>query len=203
MDQLASVCGRAGHALLIDCRTLAVTHVRVPEAIAVLVVHSGLSRTLERSEYAARRAECERIAAELGLRALRDATPEQVEHEPLARHVVSENARVHATAAALERGDLAQVGELFLASHASLRDDYRVSTDELDALVEELVGAGAAGARLTGAGFGGCVVGVAEANAAAAILERATAGYAAATGRAPTAWICAPAGGAGSIQPPP
>ena len=103
MDQLSSIFGRAGHALLIDCRALEITPVPLPSGIAVLVVHSGLPRTLAGSEYAARRAECESIASELGLESLRDATPEQVARAPRARHVVSENARVLATVDALPR----------------------------------------------------------------------------------------------------
>ena len=182
MDQLASVCGRAEHAVRIDCRNLEIAQVPLPATLAVVVVHSGIPRTLERSEYADRRAACERIAGELGLQSLREATLEQVADRPLARHVVTENGRVLATAAALAAGDLDALPGLFLESHASLRDDFRVSTPELDALVEGLVAAGALGARLTGAGFGGCVVGVCRAQDAAAVGERATASYRASTG---------------------
>jgi len=202
MDQLASVCGRAGHALLIDCRSLEVTAAPIAHELGVLVIHSGLPRTLEGSEYADRRAGCERIARQLGLRSLRDATAEQVADEPLARHVVAENGRVAASAEALARGDVAQLGELFLESHASLRDDYRVSTPELDTLVDALVAAGAAGARLTGAGFGGCVVAVAERARADDVLAEAAATYATQTGREPRVWLCEAADGAGPIEPP-
>ena len=104
MDQLASVAARAGHALLIDCRSLELRHVRMPDEAAIVVVHSGVPRTLERSAYSERRAACERIATVLGLGSLRDATLDQVLDEPLARHVVTENARVEQTAAALEIG---------------------------------------------------------------------------------------------------
>ncbi len=103
MDQLASLFGRAGHALLIDCRTTEITPVAIPSSIAVLVVHCGMPRTLVGSEYATRRAECEAVAEALGLRALRDATAEQVRDSPRARHVVAEDARVLATADALNR----------------------------------------------------------------------------------------------------
>ncbi len=158
MDQLASVFGKAGHALLIDCRDTTVTPIAIPPSMAVLVVHCGVPRTLVGSEYATRRAECEAVATALGIDALRDATAEQVRDSPRARHVVAENARVVAMARALPRGDLSVLGPLLLESHASLRDDFEVSTPELDALVDVLVACGAAGARLTGAGFGGCVV---------------------------------------------
>jgi galactokinase len=166
MDQLASALGVAGHALLIDCRSLEVTPVPLPDDVGVIVVDSGLPRTLAGSAYAERRAACEAIAAHLGLAALRDATLDQVADEPRARHVVTENERVLAAADALRANDLEALGRLMLESHASLRDDYEVSTPELDALVAQLVAAGCAGARLTGAGFGGCVVGVAPAGEA-------------------------------------
>ena len=201
MDQLASAAGRDGHALLIDCRTLAVTYAPMPPEFGIVVVNSGVPRTLERTAYSERRAATERIAASLGLRALRDATLEQVADEPLARHVVSENARVHETADALSVGNLAALGTLFAQSHASLRDDYRVSIRELDALVDALVDAGARGARLTGAGFGGCVVAVCEAGAAAAIAESGAETYRAATGREPTAYVVRAESGAGPFTP--
>jgi galactokinase len=194
MDQLASVAARADHALLIDCRTLGLRHVRIPVDAAIVVVHSGVPRTLEQSAYAERRAACERIARELGLRSLRDATLDQVLDEPLGRHVVTENARVEQTAEALEQGDLRRVGELMRESHASLRDDYEVSTPELDALTELLESAGAHGARLTGAGFGGCVVAIASSAAADRILETASASY-------ELVWVVRASNGAGQLQP--
>jgi galactokinase len=188
MDQLASIAGRKRHALRIDCRSLELRHVRIPDDAAVVVVHSGVQRALERSEYAERRAGCERIAAALGLRSLREATLDQVRDEPLGRHVVTENARVEETAAALEAGNLPRVGELMSESHASLRDDYRVSTPKLDALVEQLVSAGAYGARLTGAGFGGCVVGITRLENAPDIARSF-----------PTAWTVEASDGAGPL----
>jgi galactokinase len=165
----------------------------------VLVVHSGLPRTLAGSEYAVRRAECEAIASRLGLASLRDATPEQVAREPRARHVVSENARVLATVDALRNRDLVALGELLRASHASLRDDYGVSTPELDLLVEMLVDHGAAGARLTGAGFGGCVVALVQRNHADNIAAKAARSYEAETGREATAFVVHAVDGAGEI----
>jgi galactokinase len=196
MDQLASLFGRAGHALLIDCRDSGVTPVAIPPSIAVLVVHSGVPRTLAGSEYARRRAECEAVAAELGLRALRDATAAQVRNAPRARHVVSENSRVLETAAALPGGDLSVLGPLLLASHASLRDDFGVSTPELDTLVDVLVSSGAAGARLTGAGFGGAVVALAQRNHADDVLAKTTLRYRAATGHEPMAFVARAVDGA-------
>ena len=164
MDQLASVAGVAGSALLIDCTSLRWEPVPLPDGVEVVVVNSGESRALATSAYAERRASVEEAARLLG-QPLREA-PTGALDDPLlrrrARHVVTENARVLAFAAALRAGDLAAAGELMLASHASLRDDFEVSTPILDALVARLSNTpGVWGARLTGAGFGGCVVALA------------------------------------------
>jgi galactokinase len=172
MDQMASVFGQAGHALLLDCRTLQITPVALPRAVAVVVVHSGVARRLEQSAYAQRRAACEAAATRLGVASLRDARPEQVAGDPIARHVVSENERVREFVDALRGGDVERCGELMLESHASLRDDFGVSTVELDRLVDRLVAAGAYGARLTGAGFGGCAVALCAADRAADVAQR-------------------------------
>ena len=200
MDQLASLFGQAGHALLIDCRDTAITPVAIPPSIAVLVVHSGVPRTLVGSEYATRRAECEAVAAGLGIPALRDASAEQVRDSPRARHVVAENARVLQTADALPRGDLSVLGPLLLDSHASLRDDFGVSTPELDTLVDVLLTSGAAGARLTGAGFGGCVVALTQRNHADDVLAKTTLRYHAATGLEPMGFVARAVDGARVVR---
>jgi galactokinase len=181
MDQLTSIFGRADHALLIDCRSLEAEPIPLPDSVAVVVVHSGLPRTLAGSEYAQRRAACEAAAGRLGVPALRDATLDQVQDDPIARHVVTENARVLATADALRAGELERLGPLLLASHASLRDDFRVSTPELDLLVELLTEHGANGARLTGAGFGGCVVALTTPDGSHGLMSKVTSDYQAAT----------------------
>jgi galactokinase len=163
MDQLASLAGVDGHALLIDCHDLTVRPVRVPSWLEVVVVHSGEERALAGSAYAERRAQCEAAEARVGplrlasidaLGAIDDGVVRR-----RARHVVTENARVRGFAAALEAQDAATAGALMVASHASLRDDFEVSTAALDALVDRLCAVpGVHGARLTGAGFGGCAV---------------------------------------------
>lgn len=198
-DQFTSLAAHAGHVMLLDCRTLAVEHLALPDTLAVLVVHSGVARTLEGSPWVARRAESFEAAKRLGVRVLRDATATQVEHEPRARHVVNEIARVLAFADALRHGDVDSLGPLLLASHASSRDDMQVSIPELDTLVECLVDAGALGARLTGGGFGGCVVALAPAVSAHAVLDRACAAYRVRAGREPTAWLVRPSQGAGAL----
>jgi galactokinase len=199
MDQLTSLAGRSGHALLIDCRSLAVEPIALPRELAPVVVHSGMPRALAESVYGERRRSCEEAAARLGLPALRDATPEQVSDDPLARHVVSENDRVLTAARALAAGDGSALGVLLTESHASLRDDFEVSTPELDALVAALLDAGALGARLTGAGFGGCVVAVAPRATAERMLDTATARYRAETGLEPTSFVVRAADGASAL----
>jgi len=198
MDQLASISGRCGQALLIDCRSLAIEPVALPEALAVIVVDSGRARELEQTAYADRQAACKAAAARLGLRSLRDATLEQVVDDPRARHVVSENERVLAAAAALTAGDTASLGPLLAASHASLRDDYEVSTPELDVAVAALEAEGALGARLTGAGFGGCVVALAPRADAGRIAAEGAARYRAETGLDPAVHLVRAAAGAGA-----
>lgn len=202
MDQLASLFGVADDALLLDCRTLEVAPVPLPRSHAVLVAHSGVPRTLVGSAYAERRAACEAAARRLGLAALRDASPEQVADDPLARHVVSENQRVLDFAAALRRRDVNALGPLLLASHASLRDDYAVSTPELDLLVDLLVDHGAIGARLTGAGFGGCVVALVQRNHADDCAAKTVTAYRASTGLEPEAFVVRAVDGAGRVDDP-
>ncbi len=158
MDQMVSALGRPREPLLIDCRDADVERVALPEDVVVAVVDSGVRRSLSDGRYAERRAACEAAAARIGVRSLRDAAPEQVADDPVARHVVSENERVHRMVRALRAGDLVEAGAVLTDGHESLRDDFAVSTPELDALVERMVGLGAYGARLTGGGFGGCVI---------------------------------------------
>ena len=168
MDQLASASGVAGHALLIDCHDRSVTPVELPDDVEVRVIHSGQSRQLAGSAYGERRAAVEAAEQVLGpLRLIRGADAADRLDDPVlrrrARHVIAENARVRAFAHALSSGDLVGAGQEMAASHASLRDDFEVSTDVLDALVDRLQEtAGVFGARLTGAGFGGCVVALTE-----------------------------------------
>lgn len=200
MDQMASVCGRTGHALLLDCRTLAIDPVALPDSVAIVVVHTGVARRLVDSAYAQRRTACELAAETAGVAMLRDATLEQVADDPFARHVVSENRRVLDFVAALRAGDLDQCGRLMDASHASLRDDFHVSTPELDTLVDALLHSGAYGARLTGAGFGGCAVALVPADTVDSVVERAVARYRSATAREPIPLLVRAVDGAGVVD---
>jgi galactokinase len=163
MDQLTSALGVAGHALLLDCGALTVTPVALPDDAEVVVVHSGQERRLAESAYAERRRSCEQAEALIGPLAQADSGAVAQLRDPVlrarARHVVSENLRVREFAGALHDGDLPQCGAIMAASHESMSTDFEVSTRGIDELVAELVAApGVFGARLTGAGFGGCVV---------------------------------------------
>jgi galactokinase len=201
MDQLASACSRAGDALLIDCRSLDLDFVRLPENVAIVVVDSKVPRRLGETAYNKRRQECEAAAEALGVESLRDAEIGEVEQlpEPLerrARHVVSENERVLAAAEALRSGDVARAGELMNESHASLRDDFEVSTPELDLLVDLAARTECViGARLTGAGFGGCTVNLVERDGVAGFEAGVVELYRKQTGLAAELFICAAVGG--------
>lgn len=205
MDQLASVCGRRGSAMRIDCRSLEVVHVPLPEDARLIVADSGVRHELASGAYAQRRRTCAAAADALGVRSLRDATTDSVERSDrlgdeqrrCARHVTAENARVLGFEAALRRGDLAAAGGLMNASHDSLRDDYRVSCAELDGLVEAARALpGVFGSRMTGGGFGGCTVTLCSrpvvgevASALESVLRRRRAGGAG-------VFACSPAEGA-------
>ena len=173
MDQLAASCSRAGHALLIDCRSLELECVPLPDDIAIIVVDSREPRQLGETPYNQRREDCAAAAQSLGLASVRDAAIADVRRlpEPLERrawHVVSENQRVLEAVDALRSRDLARLGEIMYESHASLRDNFEVSTPRLDLLVELASRTkGVLGARLTGAGFGGCTINLVERDAVA------------------------------------
>jgi len=187
MDQLISARGVAGHALLIDCRSLDCRPVPIPQGTAIVIVHSGVVRGLVEGHYNERRRQCETAARALGVAALRDADMAMLgaaDFAPLitarARHVITENARTLAATEALAAGDLAMLGELMRASHASMRDDFAITVPPVDALVEELNALIAkhagnrGGARMTGGGFGGAVVALMPEDAVAAVTSALT-----------------------------
>lgn len=214
MDQFISALGRRDHALWLDCRSLDYRLVPLPADVRLVVADSGVRRGLVASAYNQRRAECEegvrRLAERLpSIRALRDVSVAAFEAhkdvlpEPVRRrvqHVVYENRRVLDAVAALQRGDLAAMGRLMDASHTSLRDLYQVSGPELDALVEIARRVpGCLGARLTGAGFGGCTVNLVEQYAVPAVVAAIERDYPARTGRTPRVYICRAVDGAGQV----
>jgi galactokinase len=188
MDQLVSLRAEQGAALLCDMRSLATEPVTLPLAehgLQILVVDSRAQHRHSDGEYRQRREGCERAAAQLGVPALRDigagdldsalARLDDEELRRYVRHIVTEDSRVLAVAELLRDGRLPDIGPLLNESHASMRDDYRITIAELDVAVETLLGAGALGARMTGGGFGGCVIGLLPAErvdaAAAAVAD--------------------------------
>jgi galactokinase len=215
MDQFISTLGRTEHALLIDCRDL--SYRAIPfggPPVRILVADTGVRRGLVDSEYNARRSECEEAVriirqAHPEVRALRDVSLPVLDrhHSDLpevvfrrARHVVSENERVTKAASALFAGDLEVFGQLMVASHASLRDDYEVSCSELDAMVDAALGLGGViGSRMTGAGFGGCTVSLVEAHAVDRIASELASAYQARTGRPAIVYACFAESGAGPL----
>jgi galactokinase len=212
MDQLVSAGGVAGHALLIDCRDLTRRAVPLPDGTAVVVLDTGTRRSLVGSAYDERRASCEAAARTLGVAALRDADlalleRHRAELDPVtfrrARHVIGENARTLDAAGAMERADAAALGRLMDASHESLRDDYEVSSEALDAIVEAARSApGCFGARMTGAGFGGCAVALVSRGSLEAFTSAVAARYRDPQGYPPELVTVRASDGAGPVQPP-
>lgn len=182
MDQAASAMCRPGQALMLDCASDRVQWAPVMPDASLVVVHSGVSHSLAAGAYAERRAACESAAAAIGCDHLAHASIDSLatlpDHEvPFARHVITEQQRVLAAQAALHAGDADAFGRLMSASHASLRDDYKVSCEEVDALVDAMSAVeGCFGARMTGGGFGGCVIALAEDEAAAGEVRSAADG---------------------------
>ena len=177
MDQAISVLGLRGHALLLDCATSEYRHAAIPNDCQLVVINSGVKHALADGEYGKRRAVCERAAAVLGVEHLAHAEQGAVdtldsEIRPFARHVVTEAERVCQAESVLSSGDLVSCGRLMFESHASLRDDFRVSCPEVDAIVDSLaLTSGVFGARMTGGGFGGCVIALTRQDALPAIEE--------------------------------
>ncbi len=214
MDQLVAALGEAGHALLIDCRDLSYRPIPIPDQARVVVCDSGVRHRLAGSEYNQRRAGCEEavrlLKPALGkIQALRDVRSADLvaygnllppDLLPLVRHVVSENERTLAAADALAAGDLTNMGRLMVASHISLRDDYRVSITELDVLVElALAASGCFGSRMTGGGFGGSTVSLVAADAVDAFVAAMIDGYAIRTGRKLQPLICTAGAGVSCV----
>jgi galactokinase len=207
MDQLISVLGERDHALLIDCRSLEARPVRIPEGTSLVIVNSNVRRGLVDSEYNTRRAQCEAAAAHFGVPALRDVDPAGFEQGRAgldevtmrrARHVITENQRTLDAAEALAAGDLVRMGELMAGSHASMRDDFEITVPPVDRLVEiiaDVIGSDG-GVRMTGGGFGGCVVAFAPTPMVEPIRAAVEERYPAVSGLQPTVYVCRASDGA-------
>lgn len=208
MDQLISAIGRAGHALLIDCRDLSHTAVPLPKGYAVVIMDTMTRRGLVDSLYNERRQQCQQVAAQFGVEKLRDVSLAQFEARASeldatalrrARHVITENARTQEAAAVMKAGDAARLGALMNASHDSLRDDFEVTNHELNAIVSlARLYPACQGARMTGAGFGGCAVALLEEAAVADFSARIVREYKGLTGKAPMLYVTHGTDGASS-----
>jgi galactokinase len=215
MDQFVSCQGRAGHALMLDCRSLDYRALKLPPRVRLVICNTMVKHKLQAGEYNVRRAECEDAVRKLSaalptIRSLRDVNLEQlVEHRSLlsdalyrrCRHVISENQRVRDVADLFERGKTEGLRELMAASHESMRDDYEISCRELDAMVE-IAGRqqGVYGARMTGGGFGGCTINFVDVEHATEFQRRVSAEYESAIGLRPDIYICEASQGAELVE---
>lgn len=215
MDQFASLYGRVGHALLLDCRSLEWEAIALPDHVTVVVADTGVRRALRTSAYNQRRAACEEAVRRLQsplphIRALRDVSPDDLrrhghilpdEVRKRAQHVVGEIERTRRASDSLRQGDVDAMGRAMNASHRSSRDLYEVSIPELDAIARAARRLdGCYGARLTGAGFGGCAVALVDGAVADAFVRELSARYATATGRQARIYICRASDGAGPVD---
>jgi len=214
MDQFISCCGQADRALMLDCRSLEYRALPLPAEVRLVICNTVVKHELASTEYNARRAECEAgvhhfAQSNPNVHALRDVTEAELERSRVdlseviyrrCRHVITENARVLEAAEALEASDLDAFGQLMYESHRSLRDDYKVSCKELDLMVE-LAGQaeGVYGARMTGGGFGGCIISIVKAESVDEFKRSVAAGYQEATGLTPEIYVCTAAAGAGEV----
>jgi galactokinase len=210
MDQLISAQGMADHAVLIDCDTLALQPVPMPHDLAVMIVHSRVKRGLVESEYNTRRQQCEAAATFFGVSSLRQVTTTDLDARGAtldevifrrARHVVTENQRTLDMAQALSHQQLSRVGELMAASHASMRDDFEITVPAIDQLVGILQAAigTEGGARMTGGGFGGCVVALMPQAKVAEVTAAVRNRYRAPSGEEGTVYVCHASAGAGAV----
>lgn len=213
MDQLISAQGQSDHALLIDCRSLQCTPISIPKDTAIIIVNSGVAHSNVDGEYNQRRMQCEAAAHHYGVTALRDIDEAQLiagkaNLDALtykrARHVVSENARTLAAAEALKLGDMQRLGALMMQSHISMRDDFEITIpaiDELADIMNAIIG-GNGGARMTGGGFGGCVIGMTHIDKAPALIDAIYSQYSAPNGKRADIFICKASQGANKIKYP-
>ncbi|MGI9276067.1 MAG: galactokinase [Endozoicomonas sp.] len=210
MDQMVSACGEKDHAMLLDCRSLETRAAAIPEGAAVVIINSNKKRGLVDSEYNTRRQQCEEVAEHFGVKALRDLTVADLEARKAelnevayrrARHVITENNRTLEAVDALSSGDLKRMGVLMADSHASMRDDFEITVPAIDAIVEivkEVIGE-EGGVRMTGGGFGGCVVSLAPVSKVEAIKKVIEEQYTERSGLVADIYVCKASQGASVI----
>ena len=211
MDQLASARGEAGHALLIDCRSLETRAVPVPAGLDIIIIHSHVKRGLVDSEYNTRRAQCETAAAHFGVKALRDVSLAQFEAGKQgldataarrARYIIQENQRTLDAAEAMRRNDIPALSRLMAESHAGMRDEFEITHPAVDTLVElasEIIGE-RGGARMTGGGFGGCIVALVPHDLVDAVKTHIAAHYQTRTGLQEEVFVCTPQAGVSVVE---
>ena len=207
MDQLISAMGNEGMAMLLDCQSLAIEHSPLPDSHQIVIINSNVKRGLVDSEYNLRRQQCEQGASLLGVSSLREATMEMLEgakaHMPevvyrRAKHIVTENARTLAASQALKAGDIETVSEAMAQSHISMRDDFEITVRPIDYLVEiigEVLGK-SGGVRMTGGGFGGCVVALVPTDKVEAVKQVVADKYSDETGYSADIYVCTATQGA-------
>ncbi|AMJ96867.1 MULTISPECIES: galactokinase [Alteromonas] len=210
MDQLISAMGNEGMAMLLDCQSLAIEHSPLPDSHQIVIINSNVKRGLVDSEYNLRRQQCEQGASLLGVSSLREATMEMLEgakaHMPevvyrRAKHIVTENARTLAASQALKAGDIETVSEAMAQSHISMRDDFEITVRPIDYLVEiigEVLGK-SGGVRMTGGGFGGCVVALVPTDKVEAVKQVVADKYSDETGYSADIYVCTATQGAFAV----
>ena len=211
MDQMASAACKAGHALFLDCRSLEIQHAPLPKGVSIVILDTSTRRGLVGSAYNERRSQCEEAARWFGVKALRDVSVEEFNKSSKsglnelaakrAKHIVTENARVLEAVEVMKAGNVKRLGELFNASHDSLRDDFEVTNDALNSMVDcarEQVSC--YGARMTGAGFGGCAVALVEEQNAAEFVTAVSSAYKQRSNMEAAVYVCKASVGASLIQ---
>ncbi|MBE0684335.1 MAG: galactokinase [Anaerolineales bacterium] len=211
MDQMASAACREGHALFLDCRSLEIQHVPLPKEISIVILDTSTRRGLVESAYNERRSQCEEAAHWFGVKALRDVSVEEFNNKnkdeldavvlKRARHIITENARVLEAVKVTGNGNVKRLGELFSASHDSLRDDFEVTNNALDIMVAcAREQESCYGARMTGAGFGGCAVALMRQENTAEFVHAVSTAYRHRSGLEAAVYICKASEGASLIQ---
>ncbi|QPG05827.1 galactokinase [Salinimonas marina] len=207
MDQLISALGREDQAMLLDCESLTFRHTPLPEELAIVIINSNVKRGLVDSEYNTRRAQCEQAASTLKVKSLRHASLAGLEQSRSemsdnvyrrARHVITENSRTQTMFTALQAADIAKVSEAMAQSHASMRDDFEITVPQIDYLVDIIAGVigDKGGVRMTGGGFGGCVVALIPKNMVEKVSDTVNNFYHNQTGLTPTIYVCSAVRGA-------
>jgi galactokinase len=211
MDQMASAACKEGHALFLDCRSLEIQHAPLPQGISIVILDTSTRRGLVGSAYNERRSQCEEAARWFGVKALRDVSVEEFNKssknglnelaKKRARHIITENARVLEAMEVMKAGNVKRLGELFNASHDSLRDDFEVTNDALNIMVDcAREQASCYGARMTGAGFGGCAVALVKEENAAEFVTAVSEAYRQRSSMEAAVYVCKPSEGASLIN---